>query len=364
LRDNLGKLGTKEKGQCRRLVVDKLRVGVVGCGIFSTACIFPSLRHAPVDLTAVCDVDEERANRSAKWFGAERVYKDFHDMFEKEKLDAVYVVIGPNKHPEIGIEALRNGLHVYTEKPPAMDMYAARKMCEASKESGKHMMVGFMKRFASVYRMAKEIVDGPSFGKPFQIILRSGYGPFSLKWAKEFTPFNFLLDNGIHFCDLARFFMGPIETIHSEFCRFDDQHFGFSVVMRSENDNVGIMSISTMQSRAYQSELVEISSNGELISIENLNSIKYFRDSELPSLSRSLLLEKDAISWQPNYSFPFSENQSLFHCGYAPEVIHFAQSILDGAEPEPSIEDGYEALKLVTAISENQGTIINLKELE
>jgi predicted dehydrogenase len=122
LRDNLGKLGTKEKGQCRRLVVDKLRVGVVGCGIFSTACIFPSLRHAPVDLTAVCDVDEERANRSAKWFGAERVYKDFHDMFEKEKLDAVYVVIGPNKHPEIGIEALRNGLHVYTEKPPAMDM--------------------------------------------------------------------------------------------------------------------------------------------------------------------------------------------------------------------------------------------------
>jgi len=341
----------------------KLRVGVVGCGMFATNCIFPSLRHAPVDLVAVCDVDEERANRNAKWFGAEKVYTDYGDMFAKENLDAVFVIIGPHRHPEVAIEAVKNGLHVYTEKPPALNMQAAKEMCDASKKYGSHITVGFMKRFATVYRMGKSIVDEEGFGKPFQIILRSGYGPYPLKWAKEFNPFNFLLDNGIHFCDLARFFMGPIKSLHAELCKLTDKRFGYSVIMRSENDNVGIMNISTMQSRGYFSELVEISSNGELISMENQNIIKYFRNCELPSLSRTLSPEKDAILWQPNYSYPYVENSSLFHAGYVPEVISFAKSILNGAEPRPNIKDGFEALKLVTAIYKSQGSDIRLDTL-
>lgn len=320
----------------------------------------PIFSISPINLVAVCDIDEERAKRNAKWFGAEKIYTDFHEMFEKEELDAVSVVIGPREHSEIATEAVKKGLHVFTEKPPAIDMKNAKKMCEASKKAGKFIMVGFMKRFASVYRMARSIVDEQKFGKPFQIILRWGYGAFPLKWAKEFDQFNFLLDHGIHFCDLARFFMGPIENLHAEVCKLSDERIGYSVIMKSKNGNVGIMNISTLQSRSYQSELVEISTNGELISIENLNSIKYFRDSELSSISRPLLLGKDAVSWQPNYSYPFSENQSLFHTGYAHEIIHFAESILDGIEPRPNIEDGFEAIKLLTAVYKSNGSIIDL----
>ena len=58
--------------------MEKVRIGFIGCGGFSTGAVYPSLHHAPVDLVAVCDLDEAKAKRNAKWFGADRFYFAIH----------------------------------------------------------------------------------------------------------------------------------------------------------------------------------------------------------------------------------------------------------------------------------------------
>src|SRR5205823_3093367 len=82
------------------------RIGFIGCGAFSTSCLYPSLRllafglepygsEPEVELVACCDMDESLAERNARAFGFRRAYTDYRAMLDKEELDTVFVVMHP-----------------------------------------------------------------------------------------------------------------------------------------------------------------------------------------------------------------------------------------------------------------------------
>ena len=71
------------------------RIGFIGCGAFSTSCLYPCLRllatglepygsEPEVELVACCDMDERLATRNAHAFGFQRSYTDHRVMLEKE----------------------------------------------------------------------------------------------------------------------------------------------------------------------------------------------------------------------------------------------------------------------------------------
>ena len=54
-------------------MVNSIRIGFIGCGRHATKMLYPSLHLARIELVAVCDVDEIKAQRNARWFGDERI---------------------------------------------------------------------------------------------------------------------------------------------------------------------------------------------------------------------------------------------------------------------------------------------------
>ena len=105
----------------------KVRVGFIGCGGHAYRNIFPTFQYAPVDLIAVCDLQPERAAAFARQFGARHTYTDHREMLAREQLDAVFVVAGYDEHhrpryPQLAMEAMRAGVHVWIEKPPAASL--------------------------------------------------------------------------------------------------------------------------------------------------------------------------------------------------------------------------------------------------
>src|SRR5206468_10876079 len=72
----------------------KLRVAYLGCGGHSFRNIFPCFQFAPVDLVAVCDLQEARAAAFARQFGARRHYTDYARMLAEERPEAVFIVTG------------------------------------------------------------------------------------------------------------------------------------------------------------------------------------------------------------------------------------------------------------------------------
>src|SRR5207302_9720112 len=125
----------------------RVRAVHVGCGGHSFRNILPSYRFAPIELLAVCDVDARRAETFAREFGAERWYTDYQALLEDERPEAVFLVTGylPDgrpTYPELAVQALAAGAHVWMEKPPAATTNEIRELRAAAERAGRQVMVG------------------------------------------------------------------------------------------------------------------------------------------------------------------------------------------------------------------------------
>ena len=83
---------------------------------------------------ALCDVDAEGyAAHTIKQYPKAAVYKDFRQMFDKQKdIDAVIVATPDHSHAMIGLAAIERGKHVYIQKPLAHSVSEARLLTEAA----------------------------------------------------------------------------------------------------------------------------------------------------------------------------------------------------------------------------------------
>ena len=115
-----------------------LRVGLVGLAqAESFIDIFNS--HPGVEVTAICDIDEERLKRVGDEHDIDLRFTDFQDLAEA-KLDIVEISTPIQVHGEQAIAALANGKHVLCQYIAASDRVQAHELLEAWRSSGKCYM--------------------------------------------------------------------------------------------------------------------------------------------------------------------------------------------------------------------------------
>jgi UDP-N-acetylglucosamine 3-dehydrogenase len=136
--------------------LNKLRIGLVGCGSFgeSHAATLANIPYAEV--VAVADINLERASKLASRYCIRKVAKDYRELCELPEVDAVHVVTTEDKHLEPVLAALENGKHVFVEKPMATKVEDAQKMLEAARKTGLILMPGHVCRFETKYATVKE----------------------------------------------------------------------------------------------------------------------------------------------------------------------------------------------------------------
>ena len=69
--------------------MEKLKVGIIGCGGIANGKHMPALSKInEVELVAFCDIIEERAQKAAKKFGVEgaKVYTDYKELLADESI--------------------------------------------------------------------------------------------------------------------------------------------------------------------------------------------------------------------------------------------------------------------------------------
>jgi len=98
---------------------------------------------------AACDVDVERARRYASHFGAKLACASLDEVIAKASANAVILSVGPRQHPDLACHALAAGLHVWMEKPPAMDVAGIDRMIAARDKAGRNVVVGFRRSSCS-----------------------------------------------------------------------------------------------------------------------------------------------------------------------------------------------------------------------
>ena len=86
-------------------------------------------------VVAVADVDANQLKRAENAFKGAKPYADFRKMLEKRKdIDGVIIATPDHSHAFIGMACMREGKHVYIQKPIAHSVFEARRLTEGARE--------------------------------------------------------------------------------------------------------------------------------------------------------------------------------------------------------------------------------------
>lgn len=139
-------------------------IGVGGMG-FHDLQQFKS--HPNVQIVALCDVDANNLKKASDLIPGARLYSDWRELFKKEgkKIDSVNVTVPDHNHFAIAMQALRNGKHVYCQKPMCHDVAEVRMLTQTAVKAGVITQLGTQIASGKGDRTAVQWIKEGAIGK-------------------------------------------------------------------------------------------------------------------------------------------------------------------------------------------------------
>lgn len=167
---------------------DRLQIGFIGLG-GRARWILKNEDLPGAEVVAVADCFLPRLDEaSSQVAGGDRwhKYQDYREMFEKEKLDAVFVETTTHARVLIAIHAMQAGLDVYAEKPQSLTVSEGRTLVQAARKYRKIIQTGSQQRSMPINRYASDLVRNGAIGKVHTVITCNFQGPKI--WNPKDTP--------------------------------------------------------------------------------------------------------------------------------------------------------------------------------
>ena len=151
------------------------------------------------------------------------VYTDYREMLKEAPIDAVCILTGHDNHHSIAIDAMRAGKHVAVEKPMAISVAAAQRMCEVAGETGLVLGVDENVQFSPATRASAWVVEQGLIGE-VQMVYRGiiGFPQHRPDLVTARTPWRHsklgtgggvAIDLGVHLFNGVRTICGPVTSV-------------------------------------------------------------------------------------------------------------------------------------------------------
>jgi len=301
-----------------------LGIAVIGAGNLAKWEHLPILKSLPnVELRAVHSASGARGKGFASRFEASYCTTDYDEILKDPSIDAVLIATRNASHAPQSLAALRAGKHVFVEKPMALTIEECRELYEAVQESGRHLMVGFNRRFAPFYRTLRDSLKARI--SPAVISCRVNSPGISGKyWMADPSTGGAILGEACHFVDLMYWLLGsePVEVTAYSLPLGKQDPIGennMAASFRFEDGSVGTITYCTVGSATSGGELVEVFAQGIGASLED------FKKLTIKGKTRS----NSSKTWPDK--------------GYKEQLESFATRIRQGLEPEVDVVDGSRA---------------------
>lgn len=328
--------------------------GIIGCGGIAYRRTIPEgfTNAENAKLLAVADIDENKAREVGEKFGV-RYTIDIEDILGDKDIQAVYIATPVYLHKEQIIRSALAGKHILCEKPLALNPKEGEEVIKICRRQNIKLGVGYMMRFHSLHKKAKEMIKGGDLGEIVfaRAQLSCWYPPIPGAWRQDpsLSGGGALIDMGSHCLDLLEYILGS--RIKEVACFADNVIHNYKsedsslVIIRFENKAHGVIdtyfNIPDISSRnrleiygTRGSILAEgtigQSSDGEMIAY--LESItKGYDASQRRDVDRGIKIEVPLVNM------------------YREEIEAFSKAIESGEEPPVSGEIGLWNLKVVDA---------------
>lgn len=343
-----------------------MKIGIIGVGTIAIQHIESYLENPKSELYAFCDINEERLHEMGEKYGITKLYTDKDEMLKLEELDAVSVCTWNCAHAECTIAALKAGKHVLCEKPMAMNEKEALEMSKTAKETGKLLMIGFVRRYGNDCQVVQDFVNSGEFGEIYYAkatYLRRAGAPGGWFGDKARSGGGPLIDLGVHVIDISRYLAGnpkPISAYGATFNKIGDRKHiknreGYASAGKTDNDIFNVEDMATALIRFDNGFVLSFESSFSLNIKNDEGTIEIFGTNAGAKLSPELEIFTEQDGYMINKSFASSTALS-FEGLFKKEINHFIDCIDTGIPCRSPADDGVEIMKILDAVYESART--------
>ncbi len=347
--------------------MEKTKVAVIGCGGISRVHLEGYKNNPDAEIYALCDIDEKQLNKRGDEYGVSRRYTDCETMLrELPEIDAVSVCTWNSAHAKCTIAALKAGKHVLCEKPMAISVQEAEEMKKAADESGKLLMIGFVRRFGNDCAIMQDLINDDQFGEIYYAkatYLRRHGNPGGWFGDKSRSGGGPLIDLGVHVIDLTRYLMGnhkPVSvygaTFRKLFYRKDiRQGTAYKSVSASDHDICDVEDAVTALIRFDNGSVISVEASFSLNLEKNRGELEFFGTKAGAKLDPELKIFSSMSGYMTNISLTAPTALS-FDGLFQREIDHYVDCVRNGTPCRNPAEDGVTLMKILEGIYESART--------
>lgn len=143
-----------------------IHTAIIGCGSIAKVHAESIRALEGVTLSAVADCRSERAEALAREYGSGdvRVCSSLEELLEEHKPDVLHICTPHNCHVPMAVQALAHGVHVFMEKPPAINRTQYHQLQEAVSGCGSSLGICFQNRYNETTKTVDRLLQEPETG--------------------------------------------------------------------------------------------------------------------------------------------------------------------------------------------------------
>ena len=326
-----------------------VRVGIIGSG-FGVRGLLPAFISVKnCEVVAFCGKESEEVLRGCREAGVKNVYRNWREMLEEEELDALAIAVIPSAQYEIAKAAILEGIHVFAEKPLAVNYAQAKELLDLAKKKKVKHALDFMFPEIEEWVKVKEIIDSKKYGRLKELFLDWDFLSYdiknqSLSWKTDVTQgggaLSLYLSHSLYYLE---YFAGRILDFKAEvlFTRIKSQKIESGVDMQLKfKDATGKVHLSS-SSPGLAKHKLRFAFEGAVVDLENNEMITsdFTITISESSGTRKMKINKQNIKGQDERAVIVSRIAE-----------RFVNSIIDNTENKPDFEDGVRVQKLIDQI--------------
>lgn len=283
-----------------------MRIAIIGLGDIAKKAYLPVLSQKEGIELVLCTRNAATLDELASKYKIKESVQTVEQLLQKN-ITAAFVSTATEAHFETAEQLLKNGIHVYIDKPISMNINETQRIVNLSKESGKIAMVGFNRRFIP------RVSELRNNGKPSLIIMQKN------RFASPDIIRRFVVEDFIHVVDTLRYLMNTtVLDVKVEYVKTGDKLDHLVIQLIGDGCTaLGIMN----RNGGVTEEIIEYNAGHDKYVVSSLVETTHFHNKEM-SISKF-------GDWEP----------TLYKRGFYQLVDHFIECVEHNKTPDPSIED-------------------------
>src|SRR3989344_5483712 len=196
-----------------------VKIGIIGSG-FGLYGLLPAFNSTPAcKVISICGKKTERLVNYCKSNGLKKIYTNWQEMLDKEKLDALAIAVTPNAQYEIAKAAIKKGLHVFAEKPLAASYAQANELQKLASKRKIVTAVDFIFPEIEEWKKVKQLLETKKYGNTTNISVNWDFLSYDVKnkiksWKTDVSEgggaLSFYFSHTLHYLE---YFAGEINDI-------------------------------------------------------------------------------------------------------------------------------------------------------